>query len=209
FESHESLLKQYPKLANATTPREHLQAVAALPLIHGERLVGGFALSFASPRSFELADRRWLESFATQCALAVERARLCDAEHEARREAETLLRVSESLNAAQLDLETLVQRTTDEATALVGANFGAFFYNVVSEAGETYMLYALAGAPKQAFAKFELPRNTPMFAPTFAGETVIRLADVTKDPRYGKLPPHYGMPEGHLPVVSYLAVPVV
>ena len=30
-----------------------------------------------------------------------------------------------------------------------------------------------------------------------------------KTPRYGKNPPYYGMPEGHLPVVSYLAVPVI
>ncbi len=29
------------------------------------------------------------------------------------------------------------------------------------------------------------------------------------DPRYGKNSPYYGMPEGHLPVTSYLAVPVV
>ena len=29
------------------------------------------------------------------------------------------------------------------------------------------------------------------------------------DPRYGKNAPHYGMPDGHLPVRSYLAVPVI
>ena len=34
------------------------------------------------------------------------------------------------------------------------------------------------------------------------------LDDVTKDPRYGKNPPFHGMPPGHLPVRSYLAVPV-
>ena len=28
------------------------------------------------------------------------------------------------------------------------------------------------------------------------------------DPRYGKNDPHFGMPKGHLPVCSYLAVPV-
>ncbi len=30
-----------------------------------------------------------------------------------------------------------------------------------------------------------------------------------QDPRYGKNAPHFGMPKGHLPVVSYLAVPVI
>jgi len=37
----------------------------------------------------------------------------------------------------------------------------------------------------------------------------VRIPDVTADPRYGKNPPYYGMPPGHLPVRSYLAVPVV
>jgi signal transduction histidine kinase len=37
----------------------------------------------------------------------------------------------------------------------------------------------------------------------------VRSDDITKDERYGKNPPHGGMPEGHLPVVSYLAVPVI
>src|SRR5258706_1138747 len=54
-----------------------------------------------------------------------------------------------------------------------------------------------------------MPRATPTFAPTFHGEGVIRLDDVTKDSRYGQVGPHHGMPKGHLPVRSYLAVPVV
>ncbi|HLO40037.1 MAG TPA: ATP-binding protein, partial [Phycisphaerales bacterium] len=37
----------------------------------------------------------------------------------------------------------------------------------------------------------------------------MRIADVLADPRYGKNPPHQGMPPGHLPVRSYLAAPVV
>lgn len=54
-----------------------------------------------------------------------------------------------------------------------------------------------------------MPRNTAVFNPTFKGENVIRADDITKDPRYGKNAPHSGMPAGHLPVVSYLAVPVI
>lgn len=47
------------------------------------------------------------------------------------------------------------------------------------------------------------------FAPTFRSEGVVRCEDVTSDPRYGKNMPYYGMPEGHSPVRSYLAAPVV
>src|SRR5262249_28556718 len=35
-----------------------------------------------------------------------------------------------------------------------------------------------------------------------------RSDDITIDPRYGHNPPFNGMPKGHLPVRSYLAVPV-
>jgi PAS domain S-box-containing protein len=54
-----------------------------------------------------------------------------------------------------------------------------------------------------------MPRATDLFGPTFRGEGTIRIDDVKLDPRYGKNSPYYGMPEGHLPVTSYLAVPVV
>lgn len=110
---------------------------------------------------------------------------------------------------AQLDLGKLVQAVTDAGRELSGAAFGAFFYNQINERGESYVLYTLSGAPREAFEKFGMPRNTEIFKPTFNGEGVVRIADVLADPRYGKMPPHHGMPKGHLPVRSYLAVPVV
>ncbi|HET8701116.1 MAG TPA: response regulator, partial [Nitrococcus sp.] len=70
-------------------------------------------------------------------------------------------------------------------------------------------LYTLSGAPREAFADSPMPRNTTLFAPTFAGMGVFRLDDVSKDPRFGDNPPYYGLPPGHLPVCSYLAVPVI
>ena len=110
--------------------------------------------------------------------------------------------------ASEHDLERLVQRVTDAGVELTGAQFGAFFYNVENEAGESYMLYAISGVPREAFSKFPMPRNTKVFAPTFNGERIVRSDDITQDPAYGHSEPHRGMPEGHLPVRSYLAVPV-
>lgn len=108
----------------------------------------------------------------------------------------------------ELDHQTIVQAVTDTATRLTGAQFGAFFYNVRNEEGESYTLYTISGVPKELFSKFPLPRNTPVFGPTFRGEGTIRSDDIRLDPRYGKMAPHHGMPPGHLPVRSYLAVPV-
>jgi len=110
--------------------------------------------------------------------------------------------------AGRLDLEAIVQRITDAATALTGAQFGAFFYNVIRTDGEAYTLYAISGVPREHFAQFPMPRNTQVFAPTFAGTGIVRSPNIHKDARYGKNAPYHGMPAGHLPVVSYLAVPV-
>jgi len=110
--------------------------------------------------------------------------------------------------ASDLDRDKVVQAVTDAATELTTAEFGAFFYNVLDERGESYLLYTISGVPREAFSKFPMPRNTAVFEPTFKGTSVIRSADITRDPRYGHNPPHHGMPRGHLPVRSYLAVPV-
>lgn len=128
-----------------------------------------------------------------------------------RREARKLklLNHSGAAIAAELDVDKIVQIVTDACTELVGAQFGAFFYNVIDDQGGSYMLYALSGAPREAFAKFPMPRATEVFGPTFRGEGVVRSDDILLDPRYGKNAPRHGMPEGHLPVRSYLAVPVV
>jgi PAS domain S-box-containing protein len=114
-----------------------------------------------------------------------------------------------TLVASSLEQSMVVQTVTDAATELTQAEFGAFFYNVHDpQSGKAYLLYTLSGASKEAFAKFPPPRATAIFAPTFHGEGTVRLDDVTLDPRYGQNPPFHGMPEGHLPVRSYLAVPV-
>jgi PAS domain S-box-containing protein len=121
---------------------------------------------------------------------------------------ETLNRTAAQV-AAELNLERLVQTVVDAGVKLTGAQFGAFFYNVIDQMGESYTLYSLSGAPREAFSRFPMPRNTKVFAPTFSGSGTVRSDDITKDPRYGDNAPYRGMPEGHLPVRSYLAVPVV
>uniref|UniRef100_UPI0028113CC7 sensor histidine kinase n=1 Tax=Phenylobacterium sp. TaxID=1871053 RepID=UPI0028113CC7 len=133
------------------------------------------------------------------------------AERDAARQAQTLqvLNATGAALAAELDLEKVVQIVTDAGVGITGAQFGAFFYNLVNEAGESYTLYTLSGVDRSAFERFPMPRNTEVFAPTFEGSGVVRSDDITKDPRYGRSAPYHGMPPGHLPVRSYLAVPVI
>lgn len=120
-----------------------------------------------------------------------------------------ILRELNSTFASDLNLERIVQSLTDAGTDLVGAAFGAYFHNVLDETGEYLKLYTLSGADRADFEKLGHPRATAIFAPTFLNQGVVRSDDILADPRYGLSAPHRGMPEGHLPVRSYLAVSVV
>jgi len=186
--------------------REGMVAFAGYPLLVGDQLVGVlgmFARHELSPATIEA-----LASVADSLALGVCRKRAEDDLRDERHIIDVLHEVGSTL-ASQLDVGPVLQSVTDTVTRLSGAALGAFFYNVVDDRGESYMLYTLCGAPRSAFGGLPMPRNTAVFGPTFAGEGPVRLDDVTADPRYGHSAPYFGMPEGHPPVRSYLAVPVV
>jgi PAS domain S-box-containing protein len=110
---------------------------------------------------------------------------------------------------SDLDADSILQKVTDATTKIAGAAFGAFFYNRIDASGKSYTLVKLSGASMKDFERFGMPRNTPVFSKTFNGEGVLRSANILSDSRYGQNPPHAGMPGGHLPVVSYMAVPVI
>jgi GAF domain-containing protein len=181
----------------------------SVPIVGADgHVLGTFAVYHPSPGEPDDDDLAVLASFVQTAAVAIERHRDLDALVREKRRAEALHQVGQAI-ARRLDLGEIVQQATDAATALAGAAFGAFFYNVISADGESYTLYTLSGAPREAFEKFPMPRNTAIFAPTFNGEGVVRSDDILADPRYGQNEPYHGMPPGHLPVRSYLAVPVV
>jgi len=85
FETAEEYRRAHPEAAMLTQSR----AVAGVPLILSEgRVVGSFTLSFDAPRRFDEDDRLFLLTLARQCAQALDRARLYEAERRARIEAE-------------------------------------------------------------------------------------------------------------------------
>ena len=128
---------------------------------------------------------------------------------EDKRSLETLNRIGASLGP-ELDLKKVVQMVTDAGVELSGAQFGAFFYNVLNDAGESYMLYTIAGrrsAPNSPNSPCRAtPRcsRRPSRAKAWSARTTSRKTRATDTTRREQ-----GMPEGHLPVRSYLAVPVI
>ncbi len=186
-----------------------LRACWSTPIFSSQGdVIGTFAIYYMQPSSPSERAMQVVDLLARTASIAIERHRSESQRVGYQKQIEKLNNTG-ILLAAERDLHKIVQAATDTAREFSGAAFGAFFYNVAGEHGESYTLYTISGAPREAFARFPMPRNTAVFAPTFAGTSTVRVADITKDPRYGNNAPHHGMPDGHLQVRSYLAVPVV
>ena len=184
-----------------------IHSFIVIPLKDGNRLHGAGFLYKDHAYRWTDDERTLAEDLARRTWEALRRIRAEEALREETRMLELLNRAGNAL-ASTLDIDTLLQSITDAATELTGAEFGSFFYNGKDDNGDAYLLYTLSGAPREAFAHLGHPRPTAIFGPTFHGAAPIRSDDITKDPRYGSMGPHHGMPKGHLPVRSYLAASV-
>src|SRR5690606_28293614 len=117
-----------------------LRACWSTPILSSDRrILGTFAMYYHQPMDAPASDRDLVDFITRSAALVLERRRAHEALGEQTRRLEALNRTATAL-AGELDLERLVQTATDAGVELTGAAFGAFFYNVVSEAGESYTL---------------------------------------------------------------------
>lgn len=95
LESLEALAERYPEFAAMPSCTSNTSMVA-LPLSVNGRARGVLGLSFASVQSFSAEDRTFLLTLARQCALALERAQLYEAEQAARAAAQEALRLRDA-----------------------------------------------------------------------------------------------------------------
>ena len=90
LESPAQVAERYPSLPDIRLSGS--QALVALPLLVADQAIGVFGLSFAAQQQFAADDRAFLQALAQQCAQALDRARLYDAERAARADAEVAVR---------------------------------------------------------------------------------------------------------------------
>ena len=195
-----------PDMAGSALGPAEIRALLAVPLIREGRLRAVLYLNHRLPRRWSSYDIALAEDVASRIWDAVGRAQAEASLREETRALETLNRIGSAL-VGELDLERLIQTFLDAAAEVTGAAYGAYFERQRDATEhDVWRLFSLVGAPQEAFTRFGLPRPTALFAPTFKAEGIVRSDDVTRDPRYGS---HGGMPPGHVPVRSYLAVAVV
>jgi signal transduction histidine kinase len=108
IESPDELRRRFPS-AQTIPSVAFNQAWTAIPLIARGRILGALALSFAAPRTIRPAERAYIETLARECAQALERAQLYEAERDARAVAQAALTVrDEFLSVAAHELKTPV-----------------------------------------------------------------------------------------------------
>ncbi|WP_194920293.1 ATP-binding SpoIIE family protein phosphatase [Catenulispora rubra] len=121
---------------------------------------------------------------------------------------ETLYMIGQSLHR-ELDTRKIAKLATDAASTAIDAEFGTCFYTLTSTNGQAQTRFALAGTiPAERFENLPMPRPTSLVGAAFPGTAPIRSGDVTADPRYGQRAPFHGLPPGHPPVKSFLALPI-
>jgi PAS domain S-box-containing protein len=147
--SHEEFAAQYPSIAEFRGSLGN-EAIAAFPLVVGDKVLGGLAFSFVEVREFEEDEQNFFLAVAQRCAQAFERAR-----------AEEVLRVSEerlrlATEAAQICAWEL---NIEQQTYTLGDNFAQVL---------GFPPDLLPGNSTDVFQRFTLPEDIPMIRDTVA-----------------------------------------
>lgn len=98
YESIEEFSHQYPSIADIPRVTGN-KAFACIPLTVEGRTIGAMGLSFCQSRKFEEPERSLMLALGQQCAQAIARARLYEAEQQARADAEAANRVRDEFIA--------------------------------------------------------------------------------------------------------------
>src|SRR4051794_2622656 len=153
--------------------------LVALPLVTRGRAIGAIGLDFAGARDVDADDRAMLLMLAQQCAVALERARLYDAEQAARQVAERAAARTarlQAVTAALVEALTPAQVAAvivEEGVAALGARAGSLA--IVTEDGAALELAGMAGYPqefREKYRHYPLTAATPMSAAVRTGQAV-------------------------------------
>lgn len=122
LESREQWQARFPAAFGRVSQTLSANAIVALPLLHGDELVGGLVFGFAAQTAFGAADRTFAQLVAQSVGVAMARARTLESEQRGRLQAESLARTREEvLGVVAHDLRnplSVVGTTVDALTKL-------------------------------------------------------------------------------------------
>jgi signal transduction histidine kinase len=102
---------------------------------------------------------------------------------------------------SQASLEDVLQKTVEVAAGLVSARYGAL--GILDRTGSHLERLITTGIDEETRARIgDLPSDHGVLRVLLREARPLRLADVTKEPRF------FGFPPGHPPMRSFLGVPI-
>lgn len=119
LETNEQLFARYPEL-DSIPARHEFGAAVSVPIEVGGRVIGVMSHRYREDRPFDSPDRDMMLAIARQCGVALERARLYEAERVARADAEAAVQArDEFLSIASHELKTPVAALKASAQLLL------------------------------------------------------------------------------------------
>ncbi|HEX8242617.1 MAG TPA: ATP-binding protein [Longimicrobium sp.] len=177
YPSRAALWEAYPALREMMEGMEQ-EAVALLPVTAGATVLGVMTLGFAQARDVSPEEIAFATALAQQCAQALERARLYDAERRARDEAEAARREAEEANLAKS--EFLARMSHDLRTPLnaIGGYAELVEMGIHGEVtpGQVEVMHRIRRAQQHLLT---LINDILSFARLEAGQVRLELEDVT------------------------------
>lgn len=155
----------------------------AVPLVVRDRVIGLVELYDTSPRSFSKDDIQLSQALASQAAIALENARLYDAQ---RRRAEEMAGLYDiALKASStLDLDAMLSQTMRQVVALLGAEKGTLLLHNAARGMLVAQPAASFGASAGDVSRFCIPTETDGFETSvFATGRSFISDDLARDRR--------------------------
>ena len=183
----EALRREYPDLLRDLA--FDFGALAVLPLVADDRLVGVIGIAFAGPRAFAPGDRQYLDTVAGTCAQALDRARLYAAERDAHASAEresliatALARAAAALSAAARPSD-VVRAIHEHVLAAAGALFATL--RVLDESGSVLVALTDPEFPDpDQLASYPLDSDAPIAEAVRSGTPVLLRNPAERDARF-------------------------
>ncbi|MBN1303433.1 MAG: GAF domain-containing protein [Anaerolineales bacterium] len=150
----------------------------SLPLKLGERVIGAIDVQSSEPSAFSEDDVRLMTIFAERAAIAIEHARLFEAEQR---------RVGRLMNLQQLGTELAKYRTERELLDYVVSHVANLADSPVctvlmlDEGHQELVLAAQVGLPKAAYLGLRVPLTLPAFLEVIQGARPMIVPDIDHD----------------------------
>jgi len=177
-----------PRLAVRSFAQEGVQAMALVPMYARGKVVGVLSAMSHTPRQFSPQDISLLQAIASQVGIAVENARLFEAERAQRQTAEMLRRIAAVLTSS-LEIGQVLERLLEYLEVLVPYDQAVVF---LFEEG-TLQSVACRTRGKESGEEVHVGRSVPLSTASLLREVVegrstVLISDAEEDPRWRQVP---------------------